>query len=68
MVFLLAIAGIAGDSALVASLRSLAVENESSPVRTLGYYEGLINTSRYEGSGDETSPPPGWRPFGGDEK
>jgi lysophospholipase L1-like esterase len=67
MLLLLAIAGIAGDSALVAALRGLSAENEASQLQTLGYYEGLINTQRQDIPGDGPHPPPGWRPFGGDE-
>jgi lysophospholipase L1-like esterase len=67
MVILLAVAGIAGDSALVATLRGYSAENESNEVHTLGYYEGLINAPRPEIAGDGPEPPPGWLPFGGDE-
>jgi hypothetical protein len=46
MVFLLALSGVAGDSALVATLRGSSSENDAGQARTLGYYEGLINASR----------------------
>ena len=66
MVFLLAMAGSAGDTALVSTLRGFSVENEARPVPTLGYYESLINAPAREIAGDAPHPPPGWLPFGGD--
>jgi lysophospholipase L1-like esterase len=66
MVFLLAIAGLAGDTALVSTLRGFSVENEARQVPTLGYYESLINAPGREIAGDLPHPPPGWLPFGGD--
>ena len=66
MVFLLAIAGLAGDTALVSTLRGFSVANEARHAPTLGYYEGLINIPGREFAGDAPSPPPGWLPFGGD--
>ncbi len=65
MVFLLAIAGLAGDSALVSTLRGFSIANEARQAPTLGYYEGLINAPGREVGGDALGPPPGWLPFGG---
>jgi hypothetical protein len=66
MVFLLATAGLAGDTALVSTLRGFSFTNEAHQAPTLGYYEGLINAPRREIVGDAPGPPPGWLPFGGD--
>ena len=55
MVFLLAIAGLAGDSALVSTLRGFSVANEARQAPTLGYYEGLINAPGREIGGDALS-------------
>ena len=52
MVFLLAIAGLAGDSALVSTLRGFSIANEARQAPTLGYYEGLINAPGREIGGD----------------
>jgi lysophospholipase L1-like esterase len=67
MVVLLAVAGAAGDSALVATLRGSSAENGAHEAQTLGYYEGLINATGRDFSADIAQPPPGWLPFGGDE-
>jgi hypothetical protein len=67
MVLLLALAGLAGDSALVASLRRSAVDIESHQEPRLGYYEALINPPRLEIADRGPVPPPGWLPFGGDQ-
>jgi hypothetical protein len=66
MVFLLAIAGLAGDTALVSTLRGFSIANEARHAPTLGYYEGLINAPGREIAADLPQPPPGWLPFGGD--
>jgi GDSL-like Lipase/Acylhydrolase family len=66
MVFLLAIAGLAGDTALVSTLRGFSFANEARHAPTLGYYEGLINAPGREIAADLPQPPPGWLPFGGD--
>ncbi len=66
MVFLLALAGLAGDTALVSTLRGIVVENDVHPAPTLGYYEALINAPGRANGGDDAHPPPGWLPFGGD--
>ena len=66
MLFLLAMAGAAGDSTLVATLRGNPVENEERATPALGYYEGLINAPRREVVGEVPQPPPGWLPFGGE--
>ena len=66
MVFLLALAGLAGDSAVVDTLRRSSAESESRSTPTLGYYESLINTPRQLVASDVPHPPPGWLPFGGD--
>jgi hypothetical protein len=66
MVFLLAIAGLAGDTALVSTLRGFSFANEARHAPTLGYYEGLINAPGREFLSDLPQPPPGWLPFGGD--
>ncbi len=66
MVVLLAIAGLAGDTALVSTLRGFSIANDAHEAPTLGYYEGLINAPGREIAVDAPSPPPGWLPFGGD--
>jgi lysophospholipase L1-like esterase len=66
LVFLLAIALSAGDTAVVSTLRGLSVDNESRATPTLGYYESLINAPGREIAGDLPHPPPGWLPFGGE--
>ena len=66
LVFLLATAGLAGDTALVSTLRGFSIANEARHAPTLGYYEGLINAPGREIAGDAPVPPPGWLPFGGD--
>lgn len=66
MVVLLAVAGAAGDTALVSTLRGYSADNSASPAPTLGYYEALINTPTREIAGGEPQPPPGWLPFGGE--
>jgi lysophospholipase L1-like esterase len=67
MVFLLALAGLAGDSALVTTLRGFSVESEPHQTSRLGYYEGLINAPRFQVAESGPQPPPGWLPFGGDK-
>ena len=67
MVLLLAIAGVAGDSAVVASLRGISTTDPASGVHSVGYYEALINAGQSRPVDDGPHPPPGWRPFGGDE-
>jgi hypothetical protein len=67
MVLLLALAGVAGDSALVGTLRGFTVGNETRPTPMLGYYEGLINPPRMEVAERGLLPPPGWLPFGGEQ-
>jgi GDSL-like Lipase/Acylhydrolase family len=66
MVFLLALAGLAGDSAFVGALRGSRAETETRTAPMLGYYESLINAPRQLVAGDVSQPPPGWLPFGGD--
>lgn len=66
MVFLLALAAIAGDTAMVSTLRGYAVKDHASHGPTLGYYEALINAPPRQLSDDAPHPPPGWLPFGGD--
>jgi len=65
MVFLLALAGVAGDSALVTTLRGFSFDSEAPRAPALGYYEGLINAPRFEVAENTPLPPPGWLPFGG---
>ena len=66
MVFLLALAGMAGDSAFVGALRRSAARTEIQAAPVLGYYESLINAPRQLIAGDVSQPPPGWLPFGGE--
>ena len=66
MVFLLALAGIAGDTAMVSTMRGYAVKDHASHGPTLGYYDALINAPPRQLSDDDPHPPPGWLPFGGD--
>jgi GDSL-like Lipase/Acylhydrolase family len=66
MVFLLAMAGIAGDTAVMSTLRGYAVRDEARSVPTLGYYEALINSGPRQVLDDSPHPPPGWLPFGGE--
>ncbi len=66
MVFLLALAGMAGDSAFVGALRRSAAQTEIQAAPVLGYYESLINAPRQLIAGDVSQPPPGWLPFGGE--
>ena len=46
MVFLLAMAGLAGDTAWFRHFAGSSVGNETREAPTLGYYEGLINAPR----------------------
>lgn len=66
MVFLLALAGLASDSAFVGALRRSSAEAETHTAPMLGYYESLINAPRQLVASDVSQPPPGWLPFGGD--
>ena len=66
LVFLLAMAGIAGDTAVMATLRGCAKQNDAHSVPTLGYYEGLINAAPRQLLDDTPHAPPGWLPFGGE--
>jgi hypothetical protein len=66
MVFLLALAGLAGDSAVVGTLRGSSAKAETPTAPLLGYYESLINAPRQLIAGEISQPPPGWLPFGGD--
>jgi hypothetical protein len=66
MVFLLALAGMAGDSAFVGALRRSSTEAETRTAPVLGYYESLINAPRQLVAADLSQPPPGWLPFGGE--
>ena len=66
LVFLLAMAGVAGDTAMMSTLRGYPVKDDANTVPTLGYYEALINSPPRQVSDDAPHPPPGWLPFGGD--
>jgi lysophospholipase L1-like esterase len=66
MVLLLALAGLAGDSAFVGALRGRSAEAETQTGSTLGYYESIINAPRHITADETTGPPPGWLPFGGE--
>jgi lysophospholipase L1-like esterase len=65
LVFLLAVAAVAGDSGFVTSLRGYAVETGARRAPALGYYEALINTAPLDRPDDNPRPPAGWLPFGG---
>jgi hypothetical protein len=65
MVVLLVIAGAAGDSALVSTLRGFSVDDEGRRSRTVGYYEALIDSPATGYARDEPRPPTGWLAFGG---
>ncbi len=66
LVFLLAMAGVAGDTAIMSTLRGYPVKDDANAAPTLGYYEALINSPTHQVSDDAPHPPPGWLPFGGD--
>ena len=66
MVFLLALAGIAGDTAMVSTLRGCAIKDDAQPWANAGLLRSLINSPRRQLSDDAPHPPPGWLPFGGD--
>jgi GDSL-like Lipase/Acylhydrolase family len=65
MIVLLAMAGLAGDTALMSTLRGSAARDEVHAAPTLGYYEALINSPQREIASNDPQPPPGWLPFGG---
>ena len=67
MVFLLTVAVVAGDSAVVANLRGISTADPAGGVHSVGYYEALINAGQSQPADDGLHPPPGWLPFGGDE-
>jgi hypothetical protein len=66
MIVLLAMAGLAGDTALMSTLRGSAARDEVHAAPTLGYYEALINSPQREMASNDPQPPPGWLPFGGE--
>ena len=66
MVFLLAIAGLAGDTALVSTLRGFSVDNDGAPGADLGLLREPHQRAGREIAGNAPHPPPGWLPFGGE--
>ena len=67
IVLLLLIAGVAGDSAVVATLRGNSVDDEARRSRTLGYYDALLDAPRDGFLKDTPQPPRGWVAFGAAE-
>jgi GDSL-like Lipase/Acylhydrolase family len=65
MVFLLALASLAGESTVVSKLRGTSNANRSRQAPPLGYYEALLDPARLVVA-ESTMPPPGWLPFGGE--
>ena len=67
IVILLALAGFAGRSRLVSTLRGFAVDNEASQAPVGGYYEALIGAPEFVSAGKTVGPPPRWLAFGAEE-
>jgi hypothetical protein len=67
MILLLAFAGLAGDSAVLATLRGFSSESDIRESQSVGYYEALINVGRSDFTTEGPNPPPGWLPFSGDQ-
>jgi hypothetical protein len=64
VIVLLLIAAIAGDSALVSTLRGNPVDDEGRRSRTVGYYETLLDAPLDGFLRQAPQPPRGWIAFG----
>jgi lysophospholipase L1-like esterase len=70
MIAMLALAGMAGESRLVSTLRGQPIAGEATQSPSLGYYEALIDQPALVATdrGKKTNtPPPGWLPFSSDQ-
>jgi len=66
MVFLLALASLAGESTVVAKLRGPSTANQARQAPPLGYYEALLDPPRLVVAESTMQLPPGWLPFSGE--
>jgi hypothetical protein len=66
MVFLLALANLAGESVIVSKLRGPSIAIQARQAPPPGYYEALIDPPRLVVAESIMQPPPGWLPFSGE--